>query len=33
MQGHFHLLKSLFAVLQVVGVICNYLNKVLRKAW
>ena len=26
MQGHFHSLKSLFDVLQVVGVICNYLN-------
>ena len=26
MQGHFHSLKSLFEVLQVVGVIYNYLN-------
>ena len=26
MQGYFHSLKSLFDVLQVVGVICNYLN-------
>ena len=26
MQGHFHSLKSLFDVLQVVGVIRNYLN-------
>ena len=26
MQGHFHSVKSLFDVLQLVGVICNYLN-------
>ena len=26
MQGHFQSLKSLFDVLQVVGVMCNYVN-------
>ena len=30
---YFHSLKSLFDVLQVVDVICKYLNNILREAW